>query len=513
MLALTGIDHSLSFLGHHICNPAHLQVDFITQLPDDVILEHAGEQTVSCRKHLDGGMKMILGKFLYRVEDFRNFMQITRAIISGSCVASFFLRSTSIPPPGADLDVYCPFGQSERIGRYLEAVEGYTYTAVLPPALDYVGGIAMVHRYEKNSLQIDLVESLTSSAANPIPFFYGTHLVSWMSADQYCCAYPRLTFDMHSVLSGQRLLDWNIPDGRVLEAIRKYEQRGVQFALHAWQWADSDSCDRGYACPRTARWFGDQWCLVGSYSTYAKEIHRRTGSDVTSDLTVIWWRGGISCGGPCANPRDAVMIQSVVTRATRDRPISYVFYAAVVSKIPVLHILSRLAKELEFSDPKSHIYTMPNVPLHAVRWWHAKCTGEPRIPDSTPASSVVPFQVLKLRVIGMVKSIYIDDNGLHKFGLEVLRRRDLTAGQQIGVIAPRLEGERSYHPIYDGTASITDGMPQLRLEMIREDDVVAIDCELSRTGNREEGWKIVPKFERVVLIHATACEGESSDSD
>ncbi|EMD30850.1 hypothetical protein CERSUDRAFT_78580 [Gelatoporia subvermispora B] len=527
---------------HHLANLPDVQVNFLVLLYEDAvlaILHHLDFPTLMALRHtcldadryvsmhLDSVMMTILSHFLHSSLNFRNFMRMTKAIISGSCVASFFLQTTMIPPPGADLDIYVPAGLRKRFEKYLVTVEGYTCDGDINPFRDYAGGIHVTSRLKRGELQIDLVESLTACAYHPLPFFYGTHLVS--------------------VLLGQRLISWSMPDAHLVQAMRKYEGRGVTFAMHEYQWSPDRCCDRGAACPKTARYFGDKWCLHGSFHTYAEEQDRAKGSDVLLDLNVIWWRGGQACGGACAAsgrgilPMEAMTLDSCT--AVTIMPIwhasyyygrnverSYRFHAWVMFEISLLHVLRRLARELEFKDLRNNIYTLSTVPPAAISWRGPIDDPHHQImqimPGSIQSDSACTMAAKsRVRIFGMWEHTHLL-NGTFYLTLELLRPRDELAARNIGLLTGTVD---SFHvvaaysglassdifsaPVYDGTAGIKDNMPELTMNMVAENDIIALDCTVMRMYSVPLGWTVYTSFTHITVIHPMADAPDNRDSD
>lgn len=204
-----------------------------------------------------------------------------------------------------------PVHLHKRVHSYLTKVEGYVLVGTHTPTHhEECFGFLSVSRYENaDGMHIDLIKSFTHSSIYPIPYFWSTHVMNYLSADSFCIAYPTLTLEGRSLLNPVALLEHQFPDDRVMFAMTKYMQRGYDFRCAAYAWkADAKAeCARedDEGCPRTIRYFGDRFCLTGTFNTLTQAT-RSNESRAQPDkaLLVRWWRGGYACGGNCRHVSD-----------------------------------------------------------------------------------------------------------------------------------------------------------------------------------------------------------------
>ncbi|KAI6036919.1 hypothetical protein BKA83DRAFT_112210, partial [Pisolithus microcarpus] len=80
----------------------------------------------------------------------------------------------------------------------------------------------------KGQSKIDVVISRTSTALSPIFQFHSTAVMNFVSADTIFCSYPELMLRRLSMVNAGPL--YCSPDRRgVLDAVRKYQTRGIQY--------------------------------------------------------------------------------------------------------------------------------------------------------------------------------------------------------------------------------------------------------------------------------------------
>ena len=114
-------------------------------------------------------------------------------------------------------------------------------------------------------------------------------------------AYPELTLDGKGLFNPIQLIDLQYPTPRTLHNVDKYSERGFDFRVRPTAWAEDPlaMCDTGPACSRTVRYFGDKYCLMGSFLPHDDASH--TSYLPSPSRTVRWWRGGPPCGGDCVH--------------------------------------------------------------------------------------------------------------------------------------------------------------------------------------------------------------------
>lgn len=166
------------------------------------------------------------------------------------------------------------FSQSVRVGNVTDMkaffrTQGYIRAKTTLIDRVYLGeGVMSVTRLHNDSLRtaVDIVESIDSTAIRPIIGFYCTAIMNFVSATTVFCAYPDLTFRLRSMsnyigsTSFPHFLPYPLP---IRQGMRKYLERGFQFAHSAIAWAhdSSHTCASDPLCPHTLRSMSDGQCM------------------------------------------------------------------------------------------------------------------------------------------------------------------------------------------------------------------------------------------------------------
>lgn len=234
---------------------------------------------------------------------FRSVLRLTGSVISGSTALHILDGARRAAWAPNDIDVYVPRGKAMRIVTHLQVVEDFHLTR--QDSAFYgrtASGFSRVIHLSKGNTSIDIIESLTQSALHPIPYFWSTHLINYLTADSFCIAYPDHLLTGRGVLNPIALLEGQYPSPRTLMVMEKYRARGydVRLSPNAWKGDPSAECDFGADCPRSIRIFGDRSCLVGSFKPFACPARHPPGNPDPRHA-VRWWRGGSACGGRCVH--------------------------------------------------------------------------------------------------------------------------------------------------------------------------------------------------------------------
>ncbi|KAI0309511.1 hypothetical protein OF83DRAFT_57882 [Amylostereum chailletii] len=239
-----------------------------------------------------------LRKWVRDPNGLRSIMRRTGSIVSGSAALAYAMSRTPwmarwMPQ---DLDIYCPLTAGEAIIQYL--VDSEEYEVKVPNTLDagtnsfmeYHGGISAVVHLNRGTLSVDVICSSTPSPTFPLPSFWGTLVVNYVTADQLVVVYPRLTFEGMGCVNPVRA-------GQLASAyvVMKYHQRG--FVIRLFDQFNT-RCRPGLGeenmlCPHTMRRFVDGGCFVMPFS---RQVDQAPG---LGQLTTFWRYGGPPCGGSC----------------------------------------------------------------------------------------------------------------------------------------------------------------------------------------------------------------------
>lgn len=256
--------------------------------------------------------EQVLGRFVPNPAGFRAIIRANRAVISGSLALWYLCGQESRTGwlPG-DCDIYTPIGQAESMSHFLREHADY---AIDTSRNRFKRSEGQAHLYDDNSdprdnpsinsvehlcnshgNKIDIIESASDSALEPLPRFWSSLLANYISADSFCIPFPCLTLHSQGLLT--------IADGApvipVHRAMEKYKDRGydvTEFAdtilaiIHQLYPTISQDCSHNPYCPHTKRQFGDRWCL--QYDFDGKNAEEWP----IDAITVQWKYGGSPCG-------------------------------------------------------------------------------------------------------------------------------------------------------------------------------------------------------------------------
>ncbi|KAI0054714.1 hypothetical protein BV25DRAFT_1783348, partial [Artomyces pyxidatus] len=234
--------------------------------------------------------------FFPDVQRFRDALRCANAVISGSFALNIALHCCNRPAASHwrpnDMDLYCGIHHYVWFLTYLIRVEGYLpmFTGgeqeqCLVPHYGG-GGIALIFRLvNSRGRQLDVICADSESALTPIPHFWGTLVVNYVSADEICVAYPRLTLNGIGYINPARIgMGTN-------DAIEKYAARGFTITPFTDNNDTHPLFPPNAHCPHSLRGFDD-----------VHSLRIRLGDTLTEHSTVphlVWcprWRwAGPSC--------------------------------------------------------------------------------------------------------------------------------------------------------------------------------------------------------------------------
>ncbi|KAL6300741.1 hypothetical protein BKA93DRAFT_739851, partial [Sparassis latifolia] len=76
---------------------------------------------------------------------------------------------------------------------------------------------------------IHIIQSAATTALYPLVFFWSTLLMSYITADVFCCAYPHLTLQCRGILNLISLLNYYYPPPCILRSMEKYTRCKFDF--------------------------------------------------------------------------------------------------------------------------------------------------------------------------------------------------------------------------------------------------------------------------------------------
>lgn len=248
-----------------------------------------------------------LRNFVANVTAFRDMLRASRSVVSGS-LALWFVSGGAASWSPNDCDIYCPNGEAESISLFLRTHADYVADEKKPdffrseirslyddsddPRINpSINSVLHLRQYAGRS--IDIIESSSSSALEPLPRFWSTFLANYVSADTFCVSFPYTTLATRGCLTlGDNVI------APVLRAMEKYKDRGYLITDFTQNITPSiergypliaEGCDNNPYCPHVWRYFGDKWCLQYSFD-------EENGTSWPADEQTTRWRyGGTKC--------------------------------------------------------------------------------------------------------------------------------------------------------------------------------------------------------------------------
>ncbi|KAH9925077.1 hypothetical protein B0H21DRAFT_700968 [Amylocystis lapponica] len=259
-----------------------------------------GDQLFTC--HMNNRYNALLGRFVTKTAALRAVLELTDSLVSGSVALAFFLRDKGWCPH--DLDIFVPYGHYLRVVNYLIAVEGYSIATTSLTDYNFAEAVTHRTRLHRPGAVIDVLRCTSAFAVAAVPSFWSSHLMNFLSADSFGCAYPTLTFMRRGVLHPERLIEYRHVTPDIVRAMITYRLRAFDFRLNEVAWEREHNmnadCVRSASCPSSIRFFGDRDSIVGSFAPLGSAARERVRSGLPGEVTVVWGRGGDPCGESCA---------------------------------------------------------------------------------------------------------------------------------------------------------------------------------------------------------------------
>ncbi|KAI0066303.1 hypothetical protein BV25DRAFT_1835928 [Artomyces pyxidatus] len=254
--------------------------------------------------HLRMSWNSALKRYIKNAQAFRSLLRDTRAVISGSTVLHFILRGADTPTQWepVDLDIYCPLTTGWSVVQYLIKEETCT---LVQERYSRDRTEEILHEYDNGAvnavaslitpagLKIDVITSTRNSPLLPITYFWATLVTNYISADDICITYPRLTLKGIGLINPIRK-----PTFRVILCIEKYSDRGftlVDFGMGPGATLHTIFNPTPINCPHTYRTFEDSSCLRIKFD----DVGESAPDALFPILDPMWTFGGPLCGPGC----------------------------------------------------------------------------------------------------------------------------------------------------------------------------------------------------------------------
>ncbi|KAI6004663.1 hypothetical protein EDD15DRAFT_2155331 [Pisolithus albus] len=248
-------------------------------------------QSEEVRAYLKHRLSCVANQYFANGDNFKAMLRSCDAIISGSTALHLLLPEYGTRWTPKDLDIYVPLATSTALLNRLH-YEGYTIdNQVHMNDVSYT--YSHVHEVVvlcKGPNKIDVVISRTSTALTPIFQFHSTVVMNFVSADTFFCSYPRLTLRRLSMVNAGPLY-CSPHRRRVLDAVRKYQSRGIRY-IHCQDFHGvKNTCkvSTRTVTDSSMMWISVEGLPQASHSFL--DVFRQFGV-----LDVQWNLGGIACG-------------------------------------------------------------------------------------------------------------------------------------------------------------------------------------------------------------------------
>ncbi|KAH9855227.1 hypothetical protein C2E23DRAFT_866854 [Lenzites betulinus] len=173
-------------------------------------------------------------------------LRITSSVLSGSTALHILDNERAAQWSPSDLNIYTPRHGLQAFVDYLCASEGYSVTKIDTSKYPYDNSsIEKVVHLQRTDHEIDVIQSSSSSALEPIPLFWSSHLMNYLTADGFCVAYPTYTLSGRGLLNPFKLVGLQIPPPRSINAMEKYVARGYNFRARPLAWIFCSYCSLG----------------------------------------------------------------------------------------------------------------------------------------------------------------------------------------------------------------------------------------------------------------------------
>lgn len=149
----------------------------------------------------------------------------------------------------------------------------------------------------------EVFHSISMAPVQPIPYFWMTLLMNFITANTICIAYPRLMFAKYGFFNGCTFTFEEMELQYKYHRRRYTLQNNARFLdLYCCSWHRSSA-----ACPMTRRYFGDPHCCTITFDRMSKPL-----STAPDGVMALWLIGGVCEDGYCGNFFVSALVQSAI---------------------------------------------------------------------------------------------------------------------------------------------------------------------------------------------------------
>ncbi|KAK7681745.1 hypothetical protein QCA50_015092 [Cerrena zonata] len=281
---------------HQLPNELKSHIISFCDMPTLVALLYDGQWRRFVETELMLTFLKTLSKVTAQPVAFRDMMRLTKAIITGSTALHYILRQPVEWQP-SDLDLIVPLQSFEIALSFIVKLPGAIVRFDSDDEANnaYPGlrrGYTRMVQVQTTYGCIDVMQSSSRSPFNPLPSYWGTHVMNALTADSFICPYPKLTY-RHIALVKHRSQH---PTITAVE--HKYRSRGFTLYTSTRQFANlSESCHDFSACSGRDRYFGDYETLI--VPIWDVDYRANDWAEPEAEFTTAWRLGGKACGNMC----------------------------------------------------------------------------------------------------------------------------------------------------------------------------------------------------------------------
>lgn len=226
----------------------------------------------------------IIECFINLPRPFVHQMADSEAIVIGDAALSFCIGPDNFT--ASSLDIAVPYSKADDIISHLKILEHYLLLDVSRrhPNM-HNPGVASSSRLRKGTLEINVIESTSTSTEYPVLFGWSSMMFNHITPNSYSIGYPELMRNRRGIIlpAQFKIQDANRRGG-MRGLVRRYRETG--FKLNGW--GAQNSRHEAQLCAGKWRRFTDDISISESFSGVPSAV----GNQVT-----VWRIGGLACRG------------------------------------------------------------------------------------------------------------------------------------------------------------------------------------------------------------------------
>ncbi|RDX52565.1 hypothetical protein OH76DRAFT_1345140 [Lentinus brumalis] len=283
------IDTSIALL-------AHFDIDALVRVR---FWNHLGDQYTSAT--LTRRIAFMLSPAFSDYEAFVHELQLTSSVVGGQAALHVFHPSEPAPRVIA---IYTPHRTFFHVLGYLVHQEDFELRITAceaSPIADEPPPLEVTLTKGRYSFLLVPGAKESPTPLHPLVSMWNSALCAYFGPNSFCDAYTGLNEHSRGLIHPSRLaLHGQLP-ADLGALIRTWTARGWALSNTPSAWVGATPC-RGavsIGCAAAVRFFGDAHCTSGVLLPLGETLPRSVGVDLLQEYSVVWWRGGRTCGGGC----------------------------------------------------------------------------------------------------------------------------------------------------------------------------------------------------------------------